>query len=229
MHLKRELMWTLGALAILNLSLAFGAIGLFVRMGPAIEQILEENVRSIEAGEQMLAELARAGKASVSAAGRNRITEALARAQRNVTEAEERPVLASLGRGLPGAVEAEPRARDTVVRDVERFISINREAMTRVDLEAQRLGRAGAWAAVLLGFLSFSTSLWVFRRMRRRVLDPLMELLDVLERVRQGTRLRRCRAEDAPLEFAQIAESLNRLLDERLSEQAGRRPRDSAE
>jgi hypothetical protein len=229
MALERELVWTLGALALVNLFLAFGAIGLFLRMGPAIEQIIEENLYSIEAGEQLLAELARAGGGPVSSAGRNKMRETLRRATRNVTEAAERPILESLARALPGAMAGEARARDAVISDVERFIGVNREAMTRVDRDARRLGTSGAWAVVLLGFLSFSMSLWVLSRLRRRVLAPLMELMDVLERFRQGTTLRRCRAPDAPYEFARIAESLNQLLDEKLSQQAGRRRRASAD
>ncbi|WP_428263038.1 hypothetical protein [Haliangium sp.] len=216
MELRRELLLTVGVLVLLNLLLAFGAIGLFVRMGPAIEHILQENDYSIEAAEEMLAEIAGAGSEPLADAAEDRVRQAMARAQQNVTEAAERPVLADIEQLLPRALAGEPDARRQAVTDVRRLIEINREAMRSVDEEAQRLGSAGAWAAVLVGFLSFLLSLFVVVRFQRRFVRPLVDLYEVLESARQGERLRRCRPSEAPREVILVAESVNGLLDERL-------------
>jgi hypothetical protein len=107
MELRRELLLTIGTLVLLNLSLAFGAIGLFVRMGPAIERILQENVYSIIAVEEILTELADAGSAPLPPGARAQVNQALDNAKRNVTEEAERPVLIALKRNLPSAMDGE--------------------------------------------------------------------------------------------------------------------------
>ena len=59
MRLQRDFLLSVGILVAFNILLAFGAIGLFTRMSPAIERILQENVYSTDAAEEMLALLAR--------------------------------------------------------------------------------------------------------------------------------------------------------------------------
>ena len=221
MELRRELLLTIGALVLLNLFLAFGAIGLFVRMGPAIERILQENVYSTIAAEEMLAELAEAGGETLTPEARARVGQALDNAKRNVTEEEERPVLAALERALPSAMEVEPDGRRQAVASVRQLIQINRDAMRKVDEEARRLGGAGAWAAVFVGFVSFLLSVFVVVRLQKRVVRPLVDLHQVLEGAREGDRLRRCRLADAPREVIQVTQAVNRLLDERLERTTG--------
>lgn len=216
MALRRELFVMIGTLVVLNLILAFGTIGLLVRMGPAIDRIFQENVYSMVAGDEMLAELATAGGEPLSPEARKRVREALARAERNVTEAEEAPVLDSLARRLQGAEAGDAAARRGAIEDLGALVRINREAMRRVDVEAQRLGRAGAWAAVYIGLGSFLLSILVVIRLQRRFVRPLVDLHDVLASVRQGNRLRRCLHLDAPHEVIQVTEAVNQLLDERL-------------
>jgi hypothetical protein len=223
MDLRRELLSTIGTLVVLNLLLAFGAIGLLVRMGPAIELILQENVYSIVATEEVLAELADAGGAALYEQARLRVQMSLDRAQKNVTEAAERPVLAALERALPGAMAGEAGARRQAVQAVRELIHINREAMRAVDEEARRLGSAGAWAAVLVGFVSFLLSLLVVVRLQKRFVRPLVDLYEVLEGAREGNHLRRCRISDAPREVSQVLLSVNTLLDDRLRSRAAPR------
>jgi nitrogen fixation/metabolism regulation signal transduction histidine kinase len=220
MELQRELLLTIGALVLLHILLAFGVIGLFVRMGPAIERILQENVYSIGAAEQMLVALAESGDAAVSAERRRRIEDALQRAKNNVTEAEEVPVLHAIAQHFEAVIAGERDAKVETVREISRLISINRDAMEKVGAEAQRLGIAGAWAAVFVGFLSFAVSLVVANRLRRRFVMPLIELHEVFDTVRRGERYRRCRMREAPMEVMQVMQSVNMLLDECVQDSA---------
>lgn len=203
-------------LVLLNLFLAFGAIGLLLRMGPAIERTLQENVYSIVAAEEMLAELAEAGSAPLEPEARARVLQALDNSKHNVTEEDERPVLAALELALPAAIDGDADGRHRAVNSVRQLIRINREAMRTVDDEARRLGDAGAWAAVFVGFLSFLLSVFVVVRIQRRFVRPLVDLHQVLEGAREGDRLRRCRLADAPREVIQVTQAVNSLLDERL-------------
>lgn len=221
MELRRELLLTIGALVSMNLLLAFGSIGLLVRMGPAIERILQENVYSIVAAEEMLADFAESGGAPLSAEARVRVERSFDKAKRNVTEPTEQPVLDSLEQSLDAAMNGDVEARGQVVGNIRRIIRINREAMKSVDEEARRLGSAGAWAAVLVGFISFLLSLVVVVRLQNRFVRPLVDLYQVLESARQGDRLRRCRIADAPREVIQVTQSVNKLLDERLQRDEG--------
>ncbi|HEY6729249.1 MAG TPA: hypothetical protein VI197_34800 [Polyangiaceae bacterium] len=216
MELRRELLLTMGAPILLNLVLAFGAIGLFARMGPAIERILQENVYSIVSAEEILGEFAKAGAAPLPRDARARVQQALDNARRNITEDEERPVLEALARALPAAFEGDTEARRQAVDSVRQLLQTNREAMYAVDREARRMGAAGAWTAVFVGFLSFLLSVSAVVRLQKRFVRPLVELHQVLEEARQGDRLRRCRLTDAPSEVSQVTQAVNRLLDERL-------------
>ena len=60
MKLRREARIGIGAIMVLQFALSMMTIALLSRMGPAIERILQENVRTEEAVEQMLAELSHA-------------------------------------------------------------------------------------------------------------------------------------------------------------------------
>lgn len=224
MELRREFFYTIGTLVALNVLLAFGAIGLFVRMLPAIERILEENVYSNIAAEEMLAVLAESPTARVPTEGRRRVEDAFRRAKSNVTEPEEIPVLDAIERNLRAALDGERDAVVAEVRAIQNLIAINRDAMRKVDREAQRLGRAGAWAAVFVGFLSFLLSVVVLGRLRRRVVEPVVELHHVLEGLRRGERFRRSSPRDAPAEIQEVLQSVNALLDERLQKTDPRPP-----
>ena len=215
MKLRTELLVYTALLAGLNLVLAFGAIGLFVRMGPAIDRILRENVASIDAAESILIEFA-AASGGIAPEGRGRVDAALESIRTNVTEAEESPVIARIEQRLNGAAQGDAEARSAVIEDLRMLIAINRKAMTAVDQEARRLGAGGAWGAVFVGTLSFGLSLLVIVLLRRRLLEPLLELHAVLSAARAGDRFRRCRAFDAANEVKQVAQSVNTLLDERV-------------
>jgi methyl-accepting chemotaxis protein len=215
MKLRTELLVYALLLAGLNLVLAFGAIGLFVRMGPAIDRILRENVASIDAAEKILIEFA-AASGGIAPEGRGRVDAALATIRTNVTEAEESAVIERIDMRLDGAAQGDAEVRGALIEDLRLLIAINRKAMTAVDQEARRLGAGGAWGAVFVGALSFGLSLLVIVLLRRRLLEPLLELHAVLSAARGGDRFRRCRAFDAAIEVKQAAQSVNTLLDERV-------------
>jgi hypothetical protein len=225
MDLRRELSLMMGSLVLLNVLLAFGVIGLLVRMGPAIERILQENVYSVVAAEEILVELASSPPGiTPPAAATARIDAALARAKSNVTEPAELPILARIDASLAAERAGAPGARGALVGAVKDLIEINQRAMGKVDREAQQLGRAGAWAAVLVGLLSFMLSLFVLGRMRRRFAAPLLELHAVLEAALVGERFRRCQHRDAPVEVRRVLASVNRILDDRLKQELATEP-----
>jgi nitrogen fixation/metabolism regulation signal transduction histidine kinase len=211
-ELQRDFLTSAAVLVAVNLLLAFGAIGLFVRMGPVIDDILRMNVVSLEAAHEMLAVLAGAGE-PLDEQERLRFERALDLATTNVTEPEEASMVIQISATRERAYEADREAVNQIVHQLDALVRVNYDAMREVDAEARRLGNAGAWSAVFLAFFSFLLSLGVVSRLRRRVIAPMVEMYEVLEAVRRGDRYRRCRANEGPIEIKRLASSINLLLD----------------
>ena len=214
MDLRKDLVLTIGTVVALTILLAFGSIAVMLRMGPAIDRILRDNIESISAAESLLGELALEAPLSEEGAGRARL--AIARAAANVTEPGERAVISALSAELDAELAGDPHARARLVERLQTLIGINRDVMRRVDLDAQRLSAAGAWAAVFVAVAAFGLSFFVLARLGNRVLLPIEELEAALSECRAGNALRRVTPMPAPSELTRVAQDLNALLDERL-------------
>lgn len=189
--------------------LALAAIALFDRMSPAIERIREENVVTMEAGETMLAVLARPDLEP--AAAEERFEEALLRAQSKLTEREEAPLLESIERSWR-ALQAGEERRAELVGLVEELTAINRRSMERADDDAHRLGAAGAWTVALLSLLILAVTQVFAGRLDDRVVQPLLSVAQVVRAAESGERHRRS-PQRGPPEVLAISAGLNRLLD----------------
>ena len=214
MTVSTEIRLGIGAFLVLLLAVAFAGIALFDRMSPAIEQIIAENVYSMESAEEMLSVLA-AHPGAVPVEARRRYNAALRRAQGNITHKDEHAWVVKLGRLSPAALDGAPQARRPVVEALRGLARANRHAMVRADHRAQRVGTAGAWAMVILGLLGVLLAVAVFRRLLRRLLHPLGELDETLRAAVRGDRHRRTHVEEAPDDLRRLAADLNSLLDQR--------------
>jgi PAS domain-containing protein len=213
MRLRTELEIAAVALVTVQVVTSFAAIGLLVRMGPAVERILDDNVTSVIAVEQMLGAIALAEHDLPGAAARYQ--QGLTLARENITEAEEEPLLARLDEMGPGALAGDGTARAAAVGALDALSEVNRESMARTDASEQRLGYGGAWAAAVLGVVSFAVGVLVSRRLVDRVVAPLAEVDATLQAARRGDPRRRSAVLDAPEEVARVARDVNDLLDER--------------
>lgn len=221
MGVRIELRLALAVLLVLELGTALAAVVLLGRMSPAIELILADNVASVEAAEDMLREIARAGALDERQA---RFEDALERARRNVTLEEEQPLVELVRRRGPAALAAAPGepAREEVIDAIHRLAALNRISMGEADERAKQLGFAGAWAATFLGLTSLLLALLLVRRLDRRIADPLDDLHEVVAAVARGDRHRRCHSAGPP-EIIAIGRGLNRLLDDRGAPERTRR------
>lgn len=215
--LKRELRVGIGILLITQMVMAFAAIGLLSRMAPAIDRILQENVYSIEAAEEMLVVLAlsRDGVGLRDLDGR--FFGALERARDNITEDEEREILDRVEEGYRSFEAGEAESLAPTLAAVQELVRINREAMRRTRDRASRLSEAGAWAEVLAAILGFAAGLVVAVRIQRRVVEPLDEIYAVTKSCGEGDPFRRCQFREAPGELREMMTMLNELLDDRFS------------
>jgi PAS domain-containing protein len=218
MPLRRDFLLSVGVVVACNILMAFVAIGLLTRMSPAFERILLENVYSNEAATEMLALLAEPTRASTAKERQRRFASALQRAKSNITETEEVGVLARLEQQYGDALAGDASAVRVALQALKDLTAINRRVMVHTDQEARRLGAAGAWVAVFIAVFSFVISSLIIRHLERHVLNPLVELHDVLEAVNVGNRHRRCRVIEAPEEIRRVLSSINSLLDRYLND-----------
>lgn len=89
--------------------------------------------------------------------------------------------------------------------------------LRRATHEALHLVRTGSWALVFLSIVCLGVVWGAMRRLERRLVAPLVEMMAVLEYAEDGDELRRLSSSLIPDELHQAARGLNRLLDERLS------------
>lgn len=200
----------LGLTALLSLQLltSVGGVVLLGRMAPAVERIIEENVYSTEAVEDMLGALASGAPAAT-------FDEALARARGNITEAGEVELIGTIDGAWARARAGDAAARGELVEALHDLGRLNRASMVEADTIARNLGLAGAWAMALLGFLGFLVSLVVSRRVQDRLLVPFGEVDRVLAAARAGDQHRRCVPTGAPAAEQRVMENLDWLLDQR--------------
>lgn len=209
MHLRKQSRAVFGIILALQLATSFGAIALLTRMGPAIAVVAEENVESLAAVEGMAAALALAPGEDARAA----FLAQYERADRNITETAEEPLLQSIKSDADRALSGDPLIRARIVANLHQLAEVNRSALRESDEEAQRLAQAGAWAAVILALTSFVLVRLVSIRVDRRFVMPILEIASALESVRQGDRFRRCSASSDSPEIQSIAENVNDILD----------------
>ena len=89
-----------------NLLMAFGSIWVFMRMSPAIEIIIDQNVTSLQTCEDMLASLIMVNKnESDTKPLRDSFVGALNKAQHNITEGDEPDAIKSIRRSYSKAFE----------------------------------------------------------------------------------------------------------------------------
>jgi hypothetical protein len=203
------------------------AVALLARMTPAIDQILEDNEKSIRAVERMLLALAETESSLSDDAARidefdlrrRHFERALAEAEGNITEPSEAPVLARIAERQDSALAGDPRAIAAVQEDLWTLGNINRERMLAANSSAKRLGTAGAWALVLLGLIGLAFSIALMRRARGKLINPVYELSAVLEACSAGEVHRRFNPASASREFQEVAEVVNQLVSEHFTRQ----------
>lgn len=200
----------------INLLMALGAIGIFMRMAPAIAVILERNERSLQACEDMLSALAlTTSQREYTAVARLSadFQAALDRARKNVTDPEETAAMGAIVAIAPAAFGEHLTARQEIVAAVNRLAKINREAMRVADRHARQLGYAGAWGVVFMAICAFLAGTIFIRTLTRRVVEPLEEINAVIAAHRNGETMRRCTGVDLSQDVRAVFNGINEFLD----------------
>lgn len=223
LNIRTESTIAVTLLLLLQVLTSASAIVLLSRMAPALEQVLTENDYSIQAAEEMLVVVALLQDAPPESRDvlAQRFLSAFERARVNVTEVDEQPILDAITALHPAGLSGDLDARKSLIERLSALSAINRASMHLADTEAQRLGRAGAWASFALALLTSFLGVLAMRRFNLRLVRPLFDLHDTSTAIYRGDFLRRCPkpSTDTPVELADISDAFNRLLDERVASQ----------
>jgi hypothetical protein len=195
--------------------MALGAIGILMRMAPAIAGIIERNERSLHACEEMLASLALVGsEGAIDDEQRVRFKAALKRAEQNVTEEGEAVAIKVLAANSPAVFAGDLAARKQTVTAIVQLAGINREAMNQAVKRARQFREGGVWGVVFMAICVFSVGLLFIRSLLRQVVKPMEELHAVITAFRQGETMRRCSGADISQDVRAVFHGINDILDQ---------------
>jgi len=214
MRSLRSFRYSLWVIICLNVMMALGSIWIFMRMSPAISLIIERNEHSLQAAEDMLTAISIYGNDGDSKDAIATFTEALVRAENNITEDGEMTSLNNIRSKYTLAFGGDRESMAELITSVRKLSHINRNAMIEADYKAKQIGSAGAWAIVFMGTAIFLASMVIVRYYRAHISGTMEEINTVLEADKAGDQYRRCtvgRSPDANVLFGNI----NRILDQK--------------
>jgi methyl-accepting chemotaxis protein len=196
------------ALLVIQLVTTFSAIVLLGRVAPRIDLVFEREVTALDELEQLSLALYRGDRATYEAV--------YAEIGAHVEEPAGKPPLERIAALSGPALSGDGPALRAATEQIDLMRAINRSRIETASDDALQLGNTGAWAMVLLGLMSFATSVVVVRRADRKIVAPLREVVAVVEAAVGGDRMRRCCGVHGSAEFMTLAGGLNQLLDHRL-------------
>lgn len=192
-------------LVAFNLLISFSTIWSFQQIGPRIKEIQQRNAYSIYACEEMLQILAR-GKVE-------KFSEALEKAENNITEEGERGAINRIRALLPELEAGNKEAVNEVVDRIAAISRYNRKAIENSIDKAQRARQEGVWDIVFLTLIFFLFALYFGRKFHRELLLPLEELSSTMEAFLAGDTLRRCSLPFAEGKMQKLFRDVNELMD----------------
>ena len=218
--IRTEIRLAILTFLVVQVMTSFGAIALLTRVTGSMDRVVAHNVAAIESVEDLSATLAAVPSTGATPEQRRVFRKGLQVAGAHFIGGQRPKALSSATLLQDVALAGEPTAVTAMHQALTDLTDAHRTAMVAEEDDAGRLGRAGAWAAVLLAMFGFALSVVVIRRLTRQLVDPLHELNATVVAFRSGDHFRRCRTSDAPVEFHAAAETFNNLLDATLVDRA---------
>ncbi len=194
-------------LVAFNLMIAFGAIWSLQRIGPEVQRIYQRNVVSLGACEEMLLAMA------PEKIEMEKFSQALARAESNITEIGEKEALNQIKALLPELAAGQKGALNEIAGEIAKISAFNKKAVADSAYKAQRFQQAGAWCIVFLTLFFFLLALYFGQRFRRRLLLPIEELHSAVDAFLGGDKMRRCNIPFAEDDMKKIFKAVNELMD----------------
>lgn len=204
-----------GALLIifLNLIMAVGSIWVFQRMTPSIENIINQNGRSLQASESMLSLLAERDLKTDREGLMAHFHEQMEIAKNNVTEASETEPLEIIESNYVAAFRIGGESLKATLKALEALQDVNWNATYKADLRAKQIGNAGAWGVCFMGIFVFVAAIVFKRRVERNLLEPFEEIASVLSAQSKGDVMRRCTRYSSSTDVKKVYAQINDWID----------------
>lgn len=216
MNVKLEIRVAVFGLLFLQLLTAVVALVLFGRTAPTVEKIIDENVRSLVAVEEMQQALI-VHRAGVSDAdSRERFTTALANAKDNITVEAERMSLRVIEGSWHAAFDGDEQSMMLVADSLSSLARHNRESISASSDASQRMATSAGWAVVVLAAIGLGFGVLAVRRTNEQIVEPIREIYRSAEAYHRGDKLRRCNPSMLTAEFKVLADAFNALMDAQL-------------
>ncbi|MBN1970825.1 MAG: hypothetical protein JXR48_10875 [Candidatus Delongbacteria bacterium] len=199
-------------LIIFNLLMSFGAVWLFVRMSPAIDDIIIRNEKSLEACEDMLVSLIKGDDEYRQKVFIERFEKALGIAKNNITEKGEDEAIKFIAENYLESF-SNKEIKSHVVDKISVLGNINRIAMDEANIRAQKIGNGGAWSIVFMSAIIFLIEIILIKSIGRNLIRPMNEVYEVIKSYKNGDIYRRCFTVNQPKEVTKLFETVNDHLD----------------
>ena len=203
-------------LITMNLVVSFCTIWLFIRILPAIDLIVQNNISSIEAAENMLTTLSVIENEGTTKRDLQAFKIALNDAKNNITNEDEKIALGIINRSYRKAFENDISSRKELRFAIDYLFQINRDELSRLKQEASQISMAGAWGLVFMSLFMFFITLWFLRKLDKKLLVPTNEIYDVIKCYKNNEKFRRCKGTNLNRDIKFIFNGVNDLLDERI-------------
>ncbi len=212
MRIRSELRLGIGLLIGVQVTATVLAVRQLELLSPAVERVINDNISTLEAGEEILAALTRA-ESRTRAERPMLVVRALETARAHLTLDGEAELVDIIDAHLDGALDGSPQDRARVVQAVRDLGDLNRRGVAEVDRDVQSRSIASAWVVLLFGVTAAALTLLLQRRWGDRFMLPILEMRDALADVESGNRFRRVTPLDGPDEAKELTAALNRLVD----------------
>ena len=185
--------------------MAIAGMRAIYRLGPDIDNINSRNTQSLYLIDNMLiAE----GNSDLDVFEKNLMLE-----KTNITEPKEADNIAEIDRIYKKAFYGDYKAKKQLVAELAQLAEINREAIADYTTNVKKLSVTGMWVIAFMLFIVWSTGLIILNRLKNTVINPMKELVDVLDKVKKGNKLRRCPTIAPTNDFQKVYDGVNNLLD----------------
>lgn len=199
--------WTL---ILLNLLITAGAIWLFLRMDPAIEDILQDKQQVLIAGENMLGILALPEKKVIDI---QRFYRNLSLADSSVQSRSDSLYVQTIRNSAREALAGDPVAIQTTITTIHTLGKTVREAMSIAQTQAIQFGNSGAWVIAFMAVFIFTVGMLFIRTLDIGLIGAFEEIYSVIQARRWGDLMRRCTTTNTPRDIRIVLSALNEYLD----------------
>ena len=200
-----SIMQSILILLIFATFMAIAGMRAIYRLGPDIDNINSRNTQSLYLIDNMLiAEV----NSDIENFEKNFTLE-----KANITEPQEADEIAEIDNIYKNAFNGDYKAKKQLVKKLAQLAEINRVAIADYAINVKKLSVTGMWVIVFMLFIVWTTGIIILNRLKKTIVDPMIELADVLDKSQKGNKLRRCPTVAPTNVFQKIYDGVNNLLD----------------